>query len=125
MKPSWYYRRLRGMSPVEVIWRVRNILLQRAWRRCQRLGFPGAKLTKGALWAGRRLTQDAKPSAKVLRHLLLSAERLLQGTWGIFDREVDVSALPDWFRDPAPGPHRPPEAYCFDIPYRQQRSEEH
>jgi hypothetical protein len=108
------------MSPVEVIWRVRNILLQRAWRRCQRLGFPGAKLTKGALWAGRRLTQDAKPSAKVLRHLLLSAERLLQGTWGIFDREVDVSALPDWFRDPVTGRRWPPEAYCFDIPYRQQ-----
>jgi hypothetical protein len=126
---SWYARRLAHMSPGEVIWRLRELALRKAWSRRQ------VRSTDLAALGARQLdvaedrgfdavlphgTADLVPD-EVCKVIVEAAGRLMRGEWEILGVARTDMAQPDWFHDPVTGRRSDPGRYAFRI---NQRSEE-
>jgi hypothetical protein len=119
MKLGWYLRRLGTMEAGEIAWRVRNAVLQFAWRRWQGDRWPTAAATPQ--WAGGRVPRITV-SAKRIDALRANADAILAGRWQIFGAEARIGgARPDWFWDPLTSRKAPSQAFCFDIPFREEQ----
>jgi hypothetical protein len=128
-KLGWYARRLRGMSPAEIAWRLREQAIRRAWARRQVR--PGGleslpPLVAAESAAARRFTAALPPGAvgfipeQAAAAIVAAARRLLQGEWellGVVRTDMDQ---PDWFYDPVTGRRSSPEAYAFSLDQRDE-----
>jgi hypothetical protein len=123
MKLGWYLSRLRLMSAAEVAARVGVAARQRYWS-VERLRPDGiGSLLPGERAARVSLPRGAAPGEGLAgaREVVAAADGLLAGEWPLFDlRPAPVGAVPDWFRDPLTGRVSSPDAYAFDVPYRQE-----
>ncbi|HVZ02909.1 MAG TPA: alginate lyase family protein [Dongiaceae bacterium] len=115
MDISWYLRRLRRMSPAEVVARLRAAAIQQAWR----FGGTGGPAAGSIAWAGAPLGRDTALDPDAVGRLRAAADAVMAGRWDVFGRNFDTSAAdPDWHRDVRSGIRFDPMRYCFDVPYR-------
>ena len=126
-RPSagWYIRRLRRMSPTEVVYRSLDAGRRRVWARRQvRLGdvvaMPSDTLADrefpSPLSASTRPCVDPDAASAVIR----AANGVLDGTWTVLGARRPDSADPDWFRDPATGRRAPHDRLAFRIHHRDE-----
>jgi hypothetical protein len=124
MKIGWYAQRLGRMEFKEVIWRLHDKMLQQAWRvRGTRSGGPHRRSDWRPVFANRWSVPTAAvlpPSA--VQKVLQSAEGLLGGHWRVFDRKHPCFGRhPDWFVDARSKMRAEPEAFSFDIDFRNEK----
>jgi len=114
---TWYLRRLRAMSPGEILHRAGQVARKRAWRRA---------LRSGAIWPA---PQPTLPSAPVevwphvgaptqLPELIAEAESALAHRWRFFGQDLHEPII-DWHADPASGISAPRTLGC-DIDHRDE-----
>jgi Heparinase II/III-like protein/Heparinase II/III N-terminus len=139
---GWYLRRLRRMSPAEVVHRVRDKVRRRRWAnrqvrpgedllqqlglaRGQRRGRHAGALTTGLF--PQRTFESALPEnaradapADAVAAVVAAADRVLDGTWTVFGVRRPDSADPDWFLDPLTGRRSPSEQLAFRVNYRDE-----
>lgn len=123
---GWYARRLRGMSPAEVLHRVGDEGRQRLWSRrrvpvgAQQSG-PVPGLLPGRTFGG---TVPAHARAQVpvtARHALVAAaDRILAGDLELLGWPRPDVADPDWFHDPVTGRRAPQDVLAFRIDHRDE-----
>jgi Heparinase II/III-like protein/Heparinase II/III N-terminus len=133
---AWYVRRLKCMSPQEVLWRSSDVLRQRAWRPKQVAAATAprylARLVPDGYRVKPRLANaprfasplpagalDAVPADDV-RRLLRSADEILAGRWDVLGVARQDMVAPDWFLDPLSGRRAPQAEYCFSINHRNE-----
>jgi hypothetical protein len=126
---GWYARRLGRMSPAEIVWRVRQQAIGRAWRNRQvRPGQLAAlpPLTK-VLPATERQFTSPLPSSAAQRvpetakaAVIAAADRLLKGEWEMLGYVRTDLERPDWFHDPVTGRRSSPDAYAFSLDQRDE-----
>jgi Heparinase II/III-like protein/Heparinase II/III N-terminus len=134
---AWYVRRLRCMSPQEVLWRSGDVLRQRAWR--PRQVPPGATAARNPARSARDRSRvkpnlagvprfESSFSAEALaavpaddvRRLVRAADEILAGRWDVLGVTRQDMADPDWFLDPLSGRRAPQAEYCFSVNHRNQ-----
>ena len=120
MKLGWYARRLRRMSPGEIVARSVAVARQWWWSQPARRPAPLATLLPGTRRAVFALKRSAAPSGAAAEAVLRAADALLAGKWRIFGLPTSLDAEPDWFLDPLTGITAPRDAYCFSIPFRDE-----
>jgi Heparinase II/III-like protein/Heparinase II/III N-terminus len=122
---SWYIRRLRRMSPTEVVYRALDAGRRRVWARRQVQPGEAATLPPdirhdrgftSPLPATARAAMDPNAVAAVVR----AAESVLAGTWTVLGTHRTDSADPDWFYDPVTGRHAPEDRLAFRIHHRDE-----
>jgi Heparinase II/III-like protein/Heparinase II/III N-terminus len=119
---GWRLQRLRAMELGEIVWRARNVVVQRLWRVHARREWhtPPAR----PRWAGGHVPFTGSGAATAAaQDLLERAEALLEsGRWEVFGQVADLSGPdPDWFLDPLTGIRAPSEELWFRVPYRDER----
>ena len=116
MDITWYLRRLRRMSPVEIGARFRAAAIQQA----RRFGGTAGPAVGSIAWAGAPLPRDGKSvDPDTARRLIVAADAVMAGRWNVFGHNFDTAvADPDWHRDVRSGIRFDPARYCFDVPYR-------
>jgi hypothetical protein len=121
MKLGWYWRRLRRMSPSEIVGRTRDAIIRRVWRRQWRKPVAVPSPSQRGTPAGVvPLKHDDLPSIARER-MLTAADQVLEGRWLVFGRpHPRLGIEPDWFVDAASGRSSPGEIYAFDLPYRDE-----
>jgi len=119
MTPLWYLRRLRSMGPAELLWRLRSLTLQQAWRGRRGEAWPLPPATPR--WAGSCLPGEMALQGGEVSALVAQADAILEGRWPIFSVQADLAgADPDWFRDPMTSHATCPDRYFADVPYRDE-----
>ncbi len=122
MNLTWYWQRLRRMSPGEIAGRAVALRVQRRWRRPERRGT--APALTGATAAIRLPPATSEPglaASAAARDLIAVADRILAGEMTVLGRRITgVGTEPDWFIDPLTGRRSAPTQYCFDVPYRDE-----
>ena len=127
---GWYARRLRGMSPAEIAWRLREQAVRQAWTRRQ-VRADGLEsvppLTAATRPAGaRRFTSLLPPGTADLvpeqarAAIVADAGRLLKGEWEMLGVVRTDMERPDWFYDPVTGRRSPPGAHAFSLNQRDE-----
>ena len=122
---TWYLRRLRGMSPGEVLERAGDKGRQALWaRRRVAVGAdPGP--VRGAL-PQRSFTATLPASARdrvpplARNALLAAAEEMLGGYATVLGFPRADLADPDWFLDPVSGRRAPQDVYAFAVDHRDE-----
>jgi len=118
MTPAWYFRRLRSMGAAELLWRLRGLTLQQAWRGRRGAAWRLPPVTPR--WAGGCLLAGAAAEGEGAA-LIAQADAILEGSWPIFSAQADLAGVdPDWFRDPATGRAACADRYFTDVPYRDE-----
>ncbi len=123
MNLLWYARRLRRMTPAEVLARSRDASVKLRWRRRQVRDMARDPLQVPSR-AGPLATPLAPPDpaevpAEARDALLAAADGLLAGRWPVFDRtRDDMAETPDWFLDLRTGRRGPQKRYTFDCNIR-------
>ena len=121
---TWYVRRLRGMSPGEVVHRVRDRERQLRWsRRRIRVGAPipppdavGDRTFRATLPPGTR----ARVPEAARQALVGAAERMLAGEFALLGVTRTDMAEPDWFLDPVTGRRAPQDVSAFRVDHRDE-----
>ncbi|WP_350277225.1 alginate lyase family protein [Kribbella sp. HUAS MG21] len=124
---GWYVRRLRRMSPTELIWRARDTGRRTAWAYQQvRPGQDGktdlplrTERTFRTTLAPR--TADAVPDA-ARKAVIEEADAILAGHLEVLGVERTDLVAPDWFRDPVTGCRSDPAQYVFRLNHRNERA---
>jgi hypothetical protein len=128
-KLGWYARRLRGMSPAEIAWRLREQALRRAWARRQvrQDGLESLPPLAAASPAAARRFTSALPSGtaglvpeRARAAIVADADRLLAGEWEMLGVVRTDMKRPDWFFDPMTGRRSAPGAYAFSLDQRDE-----
>jgi hypothetical protein len=122
---TWYARRLRQMSPDEMVARGQDKARQWAWARRQ--------IRPGDPVAGPPGLVDPRVFTAVLPHaardqvtepaaasLIRAADALMAGTWDVLGTVRTDMAAPDWFHDPVTGRRSPSSGYAFRIDHRDE-----
>ncbi len=114
MDLRWYVRRLRAMSPREVVHRLRDEFWHQALR------FPFARTRPGSVTpaAPRPLPSGAADDidADCAAELIATADGILSGRWSALGTEwTRLAPEPDWSFDPATGVASDPATYAFDL----------
>jgi hypothetical protein len=113
------------MSPAEVIWRVRDHVLQAAWSdrrvRCEQIAGeisvpPGERRFTATLPPHTDKVVPAEAKAAVLA----AADQLIRGEWEVLGVVRTDLVLPDWFHDPVTGHRAPADQYAFRINHRSE-----
>jgi hypothetical protein len=122
---GWYARRAARMSPAEIGWRARDLVLQAAWSARQvRREQIAADLPTPA--GERQFTAVLPPHTDKLvpeeakAAVLAAADRLLESEWEVQGVIRTDMLLPDWFYDPVTGRRAPADRYAFRINYRSE-----
>ena len=122
---SWYVRRLRRMSPGEVLMRSVDHGRRRLWARRQVR--PGTEPTFPATARTDRTFGPALPPAaraavaeQAAGRVVAAADRVLSGEWPVFGVTRSDSGDPDWFRDPVTGRRAPDRRYAFAVDHRDE-----
>jgi Heparinase II/III-like protein/Heparinase II/III N-terminus len=126
-RPSagWYIRRLRGMSPTEVVYRSMDAGRRRIWARRQvRPGEASAlpadtrkeRAFASPLPTSARVGVDPDAAAALVR----AADTVLDGTWTVLGVPRTDSADPDWFTDPVTRRRAPDDRFAFGINHRDE-----
>ncbi|MXP63103.1 alginate lyase family protein [Roseomonas sp. M0104] len=119
MTPLWYLRRLRSMAPAELLWRLRSLTLQQAWRARRGEAWPLPVATPR--WAGGSLPGGVGLPEGQVSALVAQADAVLEGNWPIFSAQAAIGGTdPDWFRDPMTGRVACAGQYFTDVPYRDE-----
>jgi len=134
---EWYAKRLRGMSPAEIAWRIQSRALQEAWSR-RRFG-PATSPPPPASSASRHPESDADaPLARSSRSgvlfpraidltkvpeqsknaLIAAALEILSGRFEVLGVLREDMADPDWSLDPISGRSYPTDRSATRIDYR-------
>jgi Heparinase II/III-like protein/Heparinase II/III N-terminus len=134
---AWYVRRLQCMSAQELLWRSSDALRKKGWRLRQvtpqapspaprylaRLVLHGSRAEPRLATAPRFESTlpagalDSVPASDA-RQLVLAADEILAGRWGVLGVVRQDLVAPDWFLDPLSGRRAPQADYCFSISYR-------
>ena len=126
---GWYARRLGRMSPAEIVWRVREQAVRRAWARRQIRPDQVTALPalKAVLPPEERSFTSLLPAGTALlvpdsarAAIIASADRLLKGEWEMLGAVRTDLERPDWFRDPVTGRRSAPDAYAFSLDQRDE-----
>ena len=126
-RPSagWYIRRLRGMSPTEVVYRTLDSGRRRIWARRQ--VEPGQPVTLPRDTRKERAFGSLLPplardrvAADTAFAVVKAADRVLAGTWTVLGVTRADSANPDWFYDPVTGRRAPDDRLAFRIHHRDE-----
>jgi Heparinase II/III-like protein/Heparinase II/III N-terminus len=116
-------RRLRRMSPREVLWRSSDVIRKRAWRGRQ-VSPPAAAsqlATAARFESVLPVTALAAVPAGDRRLLIRTADELLAGRWDVLGVTRTDMKAPDWFLDQLTGTRAPQAGYCFGINHRDQK----
>jgi len=122
---GWYVRRLRRMSPTELIWRTRDAGRRSAWAYQQvRPGQDGnpnlplrKHLTFGATVPSRTdVPEDARKA------VIAQADAILAGNLEVLGVDRTDLRAPDWFRDPTTGRRSDPAQYVFKLNHRNEQA---
>jgi len=126
---TWYLRRLRGMSPDEVLHRAGDRGRQVLWAR-RRVGIgagsesgptpvpgvlPHRSFTATLPSEVRELVPEAERDA-----LVAAADRMLAGDFTVLGFPRPDILEPDWFLDPVSGRRAPQDALAFRIDHRDE-----
>lgn len=121
---GWYARRLRRMSPVEMVWRARDQAKKAAWASRQ---VRPADLAKLAAPPGERRFGNVLPAGTAARvpdtarkAIIEAADQLMAGEWEVLGVVRTDLEAPDWFTDPVTGRRSDPAQYAFRINHRDQ-----
>ncbi|SES49876.1 Heparinase II/III N-terminus [Pedococcus cremeus] len=122
---TWYLRRLRGMSPGEVLQRVGDRGRQALWARRRVAVGADAGPVRGVL-AQRSFTgtlpvgvaDHVSPAARAA--LVAAADRMLAGGATVLGFPRPDVADPDWFLDPVSGRRAPQDVYAFAVDHRDE-----
>ncbi|RZT26869.1 heparinase II/III-like protein [Kribbella sp. VKM Ac-2569] len=124
---GWYVRRLRRMSPTEIIWRTRDAGRRTAWAyqhvrpgQDAAVNLPLRKdLTFGTTLPPR--TAGAVPE-EARKAVIETADAILAGNLEVLGVERTDLRAPDWFRDPATGRRSDPTQYVFKLNHRNEEA---
>ncbi len=116
------------MSPGEVVWRVREQALRRAWARKQvRPGESAALPPPAGGERGERRFASVLPPGAASRvpaaartAIIADANKLMGGEWEMLGVVRTDMKEPDWFLDPATGKRSAAEAYAFGLNHRDE-----
>ncbi|HEX4192875.1 MAG TPA: alginate lyase family protein, partial [Stellaceae bacterium] len=122
MRLGWYVHRLARMSPGEMSRRALTEGKHFLWRG-KVAANDSAILVGPPQVALRSLAALPRPSGKRAQDLLAAADLLVQGKWQVLSVELE-NFTPDfdWFTDPLTGRRHTPDAFCFDVPYRDEEA---
>lgn len=119
---SWYFNRLRSMSPAEVLHRFKEMSRRKSGRHFTGADFAlraDVPLTPLAIDDG-VLAETAKTQAPFWRAEL---DRALAGNWSFLGTQWNNASLQGlWHLDPVSGTQWDRDSYCFDINYRHDSS---
>ncbi|WP_433167820.1 alginate lyase family protein [Kribbella sp. CA-247076] len=122
---GWYVRRVRRMSPTELVWRTRDHGRRTAWAYQQvrpgqdagiqvpvrkELTFPATLPPHAA---------DAVPE-EARKAVIATADAILAGRFEVLGVDRSDLKSPDWFRDPTTGRRSDPSAYTFKLNHRNE-----
>jgi hypothetical protein len=123
--PAWYLRRLRGMSPSEVLYRTFDVGRRVIWARRQVQPGVAGRLPRGT--RQERAFESAVPAATssqvpqdTASAVVMAADTVLAGTWTVLGTPRTDSADPDWFGDPVTGRRAPDRRLAFRVRYRDE-----
>ena len=122
---GWYVRRLRRMSPTELVWRTRDHVRRTAWAYQQvKPGEdgPAPRRKRGELTFGATLpshTADAVPE-EARKAVIAAADAILAGRLEVLGVDRDDLRSPDWFHDPITGRRSDPAQYVFRLNHRNE-----
>ena len=115
---AWYARRLRGMSPAEVAWRLQDRVRQEAWAH-RTFGPATTPSRSGPRAVPPGIVADLATLPEEWRMALLSVAReLLEGRAEILGVTRHDMVDPDWSLDPISGRRYPVDRLAFRIDYR-------
>jgi heparinase II/III-like protein len=117
---GWYVRRLRRMSPAEIVWRTVDHGRRTTWASKQ------SRPPRPAVLEGRRFTGvlpdgtagDVPEQAR--KAVIATADAILAGNLEVLGVQRTDLAEPDWFRDPVTGRRSDPAQYAFRINHRSE-----
>ncbi len=117
---GWYVRRLRRMSPAEIVWRTVDHGRRTTWASKQ------TRPPRPAVLDGRRFTTvlpdgtaDAVPE-QARKAVIATADAILAGNLEVLGVQRTDLRSPDWFRDPVTGQRSDPAQYAFRINHRSE-----
>ncbi|MEU8222884.1 alginate lyase family protein [Kribbella sp. NPDC048915] len=124
---GWYVRRLRRMSPTELVWRLRDAGRRTAWAYQQvRPGQDAAvqlplrrELTFGTALPPRTAFAVPEDARKAV---IATADAILDGNLEVLGVERTDLRAPDWFRDPVTGRRSDPSQYVFKLNHRNEEA---
>ena len=124
MNAAWYWRRLRRMSPSEIVGRTRDAIVRRVWRRqwlsrnSEPIPTPLPDYEFNPIFPP---IESARLPPAARDNLMRAANDLVKGGWLVFGYpHPSLGAHPDWFVDARSGRNAPNDEYAFDIPYRNE-----
>src|SRR5437016_3576415 len=110
---SWYWHRLRAMSPAEMAGHARKKYYQFVDGR-QKRPWTSVQLENGGTFP--RLPDPAAAPAVLRESLHRDAEDILQGRWRAFgDLEIKVDDPPQWHKDYLVGKNLPTNESAFKL----------
>ena len=130
---GWYVRRLRRMSPTELVWRTRDAGRRTAWAYAAGHG-PGRTPAGHAAAAARsRPSPYDAPAGTACRRtgearkaVIATADEILAGNSRCSASTARICDAPDWFRDPVTGRRSDPAQYAFRLNHRnEERGRQH
>ena len=115
MDLAWYLKRLRAMSPAEVVNRTRDEAWHQALRLMPRQRIPPSS-TVAVAPAPLPTAAGEAADERFTADLVTAADGIVAGRWTALGvARTDLSPAPDWFWDPATGVRSDPDRYAFDV----------
>ena len=122
---GWYARRLRVMTPGEVLHRARDRAVQLAWARRQ-VAVGDEPWPLPGLLAERGFTATLPPAARrdvpaaAAAAVVAAADRVLDGSFEALGTARTDAVDPDWFLDPVTGRRAPRDRLAFRVDHRDE-----
>lgn len=110
---TWYWNRLRAMTPAEIVVRVRHASQVRAWKKQTVWPTPAPAITFDDAWT---LPDPKKQPRDQVDALCAAADRIVSGEYRLLNWPFRESEL-DWHRDPQLN-RRAPLTYSLNLDYR-------
>ncbi|GAA1561587.1 alginate lyase family protein [Kribbella sancticallisti] len=122
---GWYVRRLRRMSPTELVWRTRDHVRRTTWASQQvRPGQEAGGQAPGT--RERTFTTTLPPGTaaavpeEARKAVISTADAILAGELEVLGVARSDLRSPDWFRDPVTGRRSDPAQYAFRVNHRSE-----